>query len=315
MNRAGVAAVHEQVGRRTVKRYSRRQLRSWLTGYLFVMPVILGLLVFTAYPMLTSLYYSFTKYDVLSPPRWIGLRNYERLIEDPTFWTSVSVTLQYTLIAVPLGLILSGLLSVLLNRALRGISLYRALFYIPVIVPTVATAVLFADLYNVRYGIVNAILRAVGLPEYTWITRPETALPAVIVMGLWTIGGSSIIWLAGLRSIPPYLYDAASVDGAGPLRRLWHITLPMLTPVIFLNLVLGIIASLQVFTQVYVLTNGGPANATLFLMLNIFREGFDHFRMGYASAMSWVLFLATLLITLVVFKTSNRWVYYEGDRM
>lgn len=292
----------------------RRRLRRWLPGYLFVSPVVLGLLLFTLYPMLTSLYYSFTRYDVLSPPRWVGADNYARLVGDPTFWTSVGVTVRYALIAVPLGLVLSGLLSLLLNRALRGISLYRALFYIPVVVPTVATAVLFSDLFNVRYGLANAVLRGLGLPDYTWITRPETALNSVIVMSLWTIGGSTIIWLAGLRSIPSYLYDAAAVDGAGPIRRLWHITIPMLTPVIFFNLVLGIIDSLQMFVQVYVLTNGGPANSTLFIMLNIFREGFSHFRMGYASAMSWVLFVAILGLTLLVFRTSGRWVYYESDR-
>ncbi|MBA2718563.1 MAG: sugar ABC transporter permease [Chloroflexi bacterium] len=293
---------------------ARRRLREWLPGLLFVSPVVIGLLLFTIVPMLTSLYYSFTRYDVLSPPRWVGVDNYARLVTDPTFWTSVGVTVRYALIAVPLGLVLSGLLSLLLNQALRGISIYRALFYIPVVVPAVATAVLFSNLFNVRYGLANALLRGVGLPEYTWLTRPETALNSVIVMSLWTIGGSTIIWLAGLRSIPPYLYDAAAVDGAGRLRRIWHITIPMLTPVIFFNLVLGIIESLQMFVQVYVLTNGAPVNSTLFIMLNIFREGFTHFRMGYASAMSWVLFLAILLLTLVVFKTSGRWVYYEGDR-
>ncbi len=291
---------------------SRRKVQGWLTGYLFVLPVILGLVFFTMGPMLLSLYYSFTSYDILSPPKWTGLENFRRLFADDTFWISLRVTFRYALISVPLSLILSGLLSILLLRPLRGISIYRAIFYIPVVVPPVATAILFADLYSVRYGIANYLLRSLGLPEYTWVSRPETALNALIVMSLWGIGASTIIWLAGLQSIPGSLYDAAKVDGASPLRRFWHVTVPMLTPVIFFNLVIGVITSLQTFIQVFVLTAGGPANSTLFIVLKIYQEGFQNFQMGYASAIAWVFFVIILLLTVLIFRTSG-WVYYEGE--
>lgn len=290
----------------------RRKLQGWMTGYLFVMPVILGLVFFTVGPMLLSLYYSFTSYDILTPPKWTGLENFRRLLADDTFWLSLRVTFRYALVSVPLSLVLSGLLSTLLHRPLRGISIYRAIFYIPVVVPPVATAILFADLYSVRYGFANYLLRLLGLPEYTWVSRPETALNALIVMSLWGIGASTIIWLAGLQSIPSQLYDAAKVDGAGPLRRAWHIMVPMLTPVIFFNLVIGVITSLQTFIQVFVLTAGGPANSTLFIVLKIYREGFQNFQMGYASAIAWVFFVLILLLTVLIFRTSG-WVYYEGE--
>ena len=291
---------------------SRRKVQGWLTGYLFVLPVILGLIFFTMGPMLLSLYYSFTSYDILTPPKWTGLENFRRLFTDDTFWISLRVTFRYALISVPLGLILSGLLSILLLRPLRGISIYRAIFYIPVVVPPVATAILFADLYSVRYGVANYLLRSLGLPEYTWVSRPETALNALIVMSLWGIGASTIIWLAGLQSIPTSLYDAAKVDGASPLRRFWHVTVPMLTPVIFFNLVIWVITSLQTFIQVFVLTAGGPANSTLFIVLKIYQEGFQNFQMGYASAIAWVFFVIILLLTVLIFRTSG-WVYYEGE--
>ncbi len=290
---------------------SRRQLRGWMTGYLFVSPVILGLLIFTLGPMIMSLYYSFTKYNLLSSPHWIGLGNYRRVLDDREFLTSLRVTFRYALVSVPLGLILSGLLALLLHRPLRGMSLFRALFYIPVIVPPVAAAILFADLYNVRYGIANRILRGIGLHGYSWITRPETALNALVVMSFWSIGGGTIVWLAGLQGIPRSLYEAAEIDGAGGLRRFWNITIPMMTPIIFFNLVLGVIGSLQVFTQALVMTNGGPANSTLFVALKIYREGFQHFNMGYAATIAWVLFLIISALTALIFKTSG-WVYYEG---
>lgn len=290
---------------------SRKQVREWTTGYLFIMPVILGLLVFTLYPMAMSLYYSFTKFDILSPPHWIGLSNYQRLFADPLFWTSLSVTFRYALISVPLNLILSGLLSILLNQPVKGITIYRTIFYIPVVVPIIVTAMLFKDLYDADFGIINGILNAIGLPGYTWVSRPETALNSLIVMNFWQIGAGTIVWLAGLRSIPQYLYEAARVDGAGVLYRLWHITIPMLTPVIFFNLVLGVIGGLQAFLQSYVLTSGGPDNSTLFIVLNIFNQAFVNFRTGYAAANAWVLFLIIAILTAIIFRTSG-WVYYEG---
>ena len=229
-----------QAGRARARpaRPNRRQVNQWLWGYLFVSPVVLGLLIFTLWPMLMSLYYSFTKYDLLSPPRWIGLDNYVWLFADrpdAKFLASLWVTVKYSLISVPLNLLVSLLLALVLNQELRGVSFYRAVFYVPVMVPIVAAGILFADLYNVKYGIINNTLRAVGLPPSTWATRSETALQALIIMNLWGVGAGTVIWLAGLKSVPRELYEAASIDGANLLQRLRSITIPMITPVIFLT--------------------------------------------------------------------------------
>lgn len=296
-------------------RVSRRKINQWLWGYLFVSPVVLGLLIFTLWPMLLSLYYSFTRYDLLSPPRWVGLANYQWLVADrpdAKFLTSLWVTARYALISVPLNMLISLVLALVLNQNLRGISFYRAVFYIPAMVPVVAAGILFSDLYNVKYGILNSLLNAVGLPSSTWASSAETALGALVVMNLWTVGAGTVIWLAGLKGVPQELYEAAHIDGANLVQRVWSITLPLISPVIFYNLIMGIIGALQSFANAFVLTSGGPENSTLFAVLYIYNLAFKDFQMGRAAAVAWVLFALIALLTGIVFKTSN-WVYYEGE--
>lgn len=294
---------------------TRSQRQEFVKGVLFASPWIIGFLVFTAYAVAASLYYSFCRYDILSPPQWIGLRNYSRLLtDDEVFRTSLWNTIYMVVFGLPLGLAGSLAISLLLNAKVRGIAIYRTIFYIPSLVPAVALATLWLWLLNTDIGLVNVLLRKVGITGPGWLTDPNWAKPALILMGLWGVGGSAIIYLAGLQGIPDHLYEAAELDGAGAITKLRHVTLPMLSPVIFFNLVMGLIGSFQYFTQVYIMTNGGPQDSTLFYALYLFNRAFVDLKMGYASAMAWILFLITLACTLVVFKTSARWVYYEGER-
>jgi multiple sugar transport system permease protein len=284
-------------------------------GFVFISPWLAGYLIFTLGPMLTSLGLSFCRYDLASI-RFVGLANYQRLFaRDELFWKALWNTATYTLFAVPLGLTGSLLLAVLLNRKVKGLAIYRTLYYIPSLVPAVATALLWNWVFNANFGILNSGLRAIGVarpPE--WLQDPRWALSAFVIMSLWGIGGGRmIIFLAGLQGIPDSYYEAAEIDGAGRWAKFRHVTVPMLTPVIFFNLVLGIIGSFQVFTAAYIMTGGGPADATLFYVLYLFRQAFEQFRMGYASAMAWVLFLILLTFTGIQFWQARRWVYYEGD--
>jgi multiple sugar transport system permease protein len=284
-------------------------------GFLFITPWLAGYLVFTVGPMLASLGLSFCSYD-LARLKFVGTANYERLFtRDPLFWKSLWNTATYTLFAVPLGLTGSLILAVFLNQRVKGLAVYRTLYYIPSLVPAVATALLWNWVFNANFGILNNALRSAGLrhpPE--WLQDPAWALPAFILMSLWGIGGGRmIIFLAGLQGIPDSYYEAAEIDGAGAWSKFVHITLPMLTPVIFFNMVLGVIGSFQVFTAAYIMTGGGPANATLFYVLYVFRQAFEEFRMGYASAMAWVLFLILLVFTAIQFWQSRKWVYYESE--
>lgn len=294
---------------------TRSQRQELAKGVLFASPWIIGFLVFTAYAVAASLYYSFCRYDILSPPQWIGLRNYTRLVtDDEVFATSLWNTLYMVVFGLPLGLAGSLAISLLLNARVRGIAVYRTVFYIPSLVPAVALATLWLWLLNTDIGLVNVLLRKVGIAGPGWLTDPAWAKPALILMGLWGVGGSAIIYLAGLQGIPEHLYEAAELDGAGAVTKFRHVTLPMLSPVIFFNLVMGLIGSFQYFTQVYIMTNGGPQDSTLFYALYLFNRAFVDLKMGYASAMAWILFVITLACTLVVFKTSARWVYYEGEK-
>jgi len=299
-----------QSDRPRMSRSAKRDLRN---GLLFASPWIIGFSVFTAYAIAASLYYSFCRYDILTPPHWIGLKNYSRLIvDDEVFRRSLWNTLYMVIFGLPIGLVASLALSLLLNAKVKGIAIYRTIFYIPSLVPAVAVATLWMWLLNTDIGLVNVILSKIGIMGPGWLTDPKWAKPALILMGLWGVGGSSIIYLAGLQGIPEHLYEAAELDGAGPMQKLRHVTLPMLSPVIFFNLIMGLIGSFQYFTQIYIMTNGGLQDSTLFYALNLFNRAFVDLRMGYASAMAWILFAITLLCTLLVFKTSAKWVYYEG---
>jgi multiple sugar transport system permease protein len=295
------------------KKLTRTQKEAF-DAYVFMSPVILGLLFFTLGPILFSLYISFTEYDILDSPTWIGLENFTNLFADPFFWMSMKVTFTYAIVSVPLGLVVSLMLAMLLNQNIKGIFIIRTIYYLPVVISGVAVSLLWKWIFNPEFGLMNFLLGLIGIEGPSWLYSEEWALPAVIIMSLWSIGGSMLIYLAGLQSIPTELYDAAKIDGANSRKTFRHITIPMLSPVIFFNLIMGIIGSLQVFTEGYVMTSGGPNNATLFSVLYLYRNAFNYLNMGYASAMAWVLFLIILGLTLIVFKSSPLWVFYEEQR-
>lgn len=297
-------------------------LRGWLghdrtqevlAGYVFVGPAILGFLIFALGPVAASLYLGFTDYD-LSQMHFIGLKNYATLLfQDPLFWQSLKVTFVYTIFSVPLGLAAGFSVAVLLNQKVHLLSVYRTIYYLPALVGGVAASMVWLWLFSRDFGLVNFFLRLVGIQGPSWLGDPTWVMPAFIIMSLWGVGGPMLIYLAGLQGIPSELYDAAKVDGAGAFGRLRHVTIPMMTPVIFFNLVMGIIGTFQVFTQAYVMTSGGPNNATLFYVLYLYQNGWQYFKMGYASALAWVLFLIIMVFTALVFRSSPAWVYYEGE--
>ncbi|NPV79438.1 MAG: sugar ABC transporter permease [Firmicutes bacterium] len=290
----------------------RTALINFRNGLLFVSPWIIGFVLFTLYPILSSLYYSFTEYNIMRAPVWVGLANFAELFtHDELFWTSLYNTVYYTVFSVPLGLIASVAIALLLNMKVGGMAFYRTVYYLPSIVPAVAVAVLWRWLLNPQYGLINGLLMKLHLPPIGWIADPKWAKPALILMGLWTIGGSIVIYLAGLQDIPNHLYEAAEIDGATSWHKTIHITLPLLSPTIFFNLVMGLIWSFQYFTEAFVMTRGGPANSTLFYSLYLYNNAFVYFKMGYASAMAWLLFLLVLLVTALTFRSSVKWVHYQ----
>ena len=303
-------------------RSARRGPRT-LAGYAFIAPWLAGFLLFTLGPMAVTLGASFTSWSMLSPPTWVGLENYERIVsEDPLFVESVWNTLVYVALSLPLTTLLALGLALLLNRNLPGIKLFRTLFFLPSITNLVAVSVLWLWIFNPEFGLLNAGLRAVGLEGPLWLQSEAWAKPALVLMALWGVGGSMIIFLAALQGVPQELYEAAALDGAGTGRRFFHITLPMISPALFFSVVMSLIGGFQVFTQAFVMTGtaqpgseGGPNNATLFMVLYLYKKAFQDFRMGYASALAWILFLVILMVTLLQKRASQRWVYYEaGDR-
>jgi multiple sugar transport system permease protein len=290
----------------------RREARA---GLLFVLPWLLSLLIFTTYPVLATFYLSLTDYNVVQPPTWVGLHNYRTMLTaDPAFWTSVVNTAYYTLLAVPLGLVGSLGLALLLNLRVRGLGIYRTLIYLPALAPPVASTIIFMGLFDPDGGPINAVLQQVGLPALGWLNDPTWSKPALVILSLWGLGAGALIFLAGLQDIPQALLDAAAIDGAGAWQRFRSVTLPLLTPVILFNLVIGIISSFQVFTPALIIggTTGKPLESTLMLMVHIYRNAFRYFAMGYASALAVVLFLAVLMVTLAIFGSARAWVYYAG---
>ncbi|RXK56360.1 sugar ABC transporter permease [Oleiharenicola lentus] len=295
---------------------SRRQLRAGL-GYTALWVVGLG--VFTAYPVLASVYYSFCDYSVLTSPVWIGTENYQRLWHDDLFWRALRNTLYFAVFSVPLGAIVSLSLALLLNQDVRGRPFFRALFYLPSIVPAVASSMLWLWIFNGQYGLLNfvltPILGVVGLQPPIWLADPNWAKPALVMMSLWGVGNSMIIYLAGLQDVPKELYESAEIDGAGPWRKFWHITLPCISPVIYFNVLMGTIGALQVFTQAFIMSggtdDGSPARSTLFYALYLFGQAFYQLRMGYASAMAWILFVIIVSLTWLATKLSARHVHYN----
>jgi multiple sugar transport system permease protein len=295
------------------RRMPRHRVREAIDGYLFIAPWLIGFVFLVSGPMVASLLMSFTEWDLLSPPRWIGVANFQQLFSDPLVGKSLYNTAFFTFFSVPLNLAAALGAALLLNLRVRGRSVFRTAFYLPAIMPAVANAILWFWILNPEVGLANLLLRQVGLPELRWLEDPTTAKPAFILMTMWSIGNSMVIFLAGLQGVPQSLYDAALVDGAGAWQRFRAVTLPMLSPVILFNLVLGIIGSFQIFTSAYLLTqDGGPEQSTLFSVLYLYRLGFEQFRMGYASAYAWLLFLVILVFSLLQLWMSRRWVYYEG---
>jgi multiple sugar transport system permease protein len=291
----------------------RREARA---GLLFVLPWLLSLLIFTTYPVLAAFYLSLTDYNVVQPPTWVGLQNYHTMLTaDPAFWISVKNTAFYTLLAVPLGLAGSLALALLLNLRVRGLAVYRTLVYLPALTPPVVSTIIFIGMFDPEGGLINAILQQVGLPALGWLHDPTWAKPALIMMSLWGLGAGALIFLAGLQEIPQALLEAAAIDGAGPWLRFRHITLPLLTPVILFNLVVGVIGAFHVFTPALVSggTTGKPLESTLMLMVHIYRNAFRYFAMGYASALAVVLFLAVLMVTWAIFRSAQVWLYEVGD--
>jgi multiple sugar transport system permease protein len=292
---------------------SKLALRQNLLGYAFIAPWLIGFLVFTAAPFVSSIYLSFTRYDVVTPPHWVGLANYQALAHnDPLFWKALGITIKYAFVAVPLGIVAGVGLALLLNAEIGGISVYRTIFYLPSIVPAVAGSVVFVWLLNPQVGLVNSFLKLFGVTGPNWLNDSKTAFWSLVLMGLWGVGGSMVIYLAGLKDIPIHLYEAAVLDGASGSQRMRKITLPMLTPVIFFNLVMGVIGSFQYFTQAYVMTQGGPEESTTFYALYLFQRAWKYLDMGYASAMAWVLFVIVVVLTALIFRTQKRWVHYGG---
>ncbi len=298
----------------SVRRPSKMALREALECYFFISPALLGFAVFVVGPILVSAYYSLCDYELTSSPQFRGVANYLGALKDPLFWQALKVSSVFSLSAVPLGMIGSLLLALLLNQRLRGVTAFRTLVYVPSVLSGVAIALLWSWIFNPNFGIINVLLGRVGIKGPQWLFSEEWALPALVVMSLWGVGGGVLINLAGLQGIPTELYEAAEMDGASSRRKLLVVTIPLLSPVIFFNLVMGIIGSLQNFTQSYIMTRGGPNHATLFYVLYLYQNAFNWFKMGYASALAWMLLGIILVLTLLVFRSAPFWVYYEGER-
>ncbi|MEQ7011418.1 sugar ABC transporter permease [Actinopolymorpha sp. B17G11] len=283
--------------------------RRW--GIVLAMPAILGFVIFTIGPMVASFFFSLTDWTIGGSPSFIGVDNYQTLAGDELFWKSLSVTTYYTLGTVPLILVLGFILALLLNQQVRGLSVWRTIYYLPTLVPAVASAVLWIWIFNPDFGLLNSLLRQAGLPTSQWIYSETAVVPSMVIMSSWGFGNAMVIFLAGLQGVPRHLYEAVSIDGGGVWQRFRHVTLPMMTPTIFYNLVTGVIGTFQVFNQAYVMTQGGPNNASLFYIYYLYRTAFTESAMGYASALAWVLFMIIMVITFLLFQNARRWVYYE----
>jgi ABC-type sugar transport system permease subunit len=302
--------------RRTKVPRGRMAKREERAAFLFTSPWLIGLVLFVVGPILASVALSLTNWNLISSPRLVGLRNYRDMIGDRNFWQSVRVTLVYTVLAVPLYQVAGLALALLLNQRVRGMYLFRTILFLPSVLSGVAVAALWVSLLNPDLGVVNQVLRAVGVDDPPrWLASPSWAVPAIVLMGLWGVGGGAIIYLAGLQNIPPALYNAARIDGAGRWQTFRNITLPLLTPTLLFTLLIGLIEAFQVFDTAFVLggSRGGTRGSLLFYVLNIWNEGFRNGRFGYASALAWVLVLAAAVVIVLIFVTSSRWVYYESE--
>jgi multiple sugar transport system permease protein len=287
--------------------------REDLTGYLFIAPWLFGFVVFTAGPFLASLLFSFTTWNVIGPMEWVGTQNYEKMLfRDATFWKGLFNTAYYVVFHVPGIVVIALALATLLNQKLRAIAVYRTVFYLPAVTSGVATAIVWGFIFNGQNGLLNEALGLFGIQGPNWLFSLQWAMPALIIMSLWNVGQPMIIYLAALQGVPQHLYEAVSMDGGGKWAQFRHVTVPMITPAIFFNVIMQIIGSFQVFTSAYVVTKGGPADATMVYVLYLYKHAFQNLNMGYASGLAWVLFVIILAFTLFQVLMSNRWVYYEG---
>ena len=295
-------------------------LREHIEGYLFISPWILGMVLFALGPILASFGLAFTRWNLFTEPEYVGWANFQKLAHDPLFYKSVFNTIYYTVFAVPLGLVLALGLAMLVNHRLRGVNFFRTAFFLPNVVAGIAMLLLWKWLFDPNFGLINlfldwtglmAALEWIGIGRPQWISSRAGAMPGMIFMSIWGLGGSMMIFLAGLQNIPRELIEAAELDGAGPWKRFRYVTVPLLTPTIFFLMMVGVIASLQIFNQAYVMTQGGPAHATLFYVLYLFQTAFERFQMGYACAMALVLFIITLIVSLIQLAMGKKWVHYQ----
>ena len=290
-------------------------VRRNLEGYLFIGPWLIGFLAFILGPFVFSFVLSLSEWSILEPPKFIGLGNFEKLLGEELFWKSLRVTTIFTVVSVVLRVSTALLLASLLNQGIRGHRFFQAGFYMPVMFSGVILGVLWAWMFPTDYGLLNDLLRRIGITGPPWLSTPPLALSSIIIMSMWRVGGMMVIFLAGLKDIPSELYEAAEIDGASGLGKFFAITIPMLTPIVLFNLVMSMIQSFQVFGEVQVLTDGGPYNSTLVYLLYLYRQAFTYLHMGYGSALAWVLFVLIVTVTLILLKTSGRWVYYSGVRV
>ena len=291
----------------------RNETREALKGYAFISPWLIGFLAFTLIPVGLSLYYSFCDYSLLQPPVFRGLENYRNLATDAVFWQSIRNTFYYASLSLPLCLVMALCAALLLNVKVRGQAVYRTIVFLPSIVPAVASAMLWLWLFNPKLGLINFVRESVGVAHPPgWLGSEQWALPALVLISLWGVGNTVVIYLAGLQDIPQELYEAADLDGASALGKLWNVTVPMLSPVIFFNLVMAIIGTMQVFVLPFIMTQGGPARATYFFTYYLYDNAFVYLKMGYASALAWVQLLIILALTALAFWSSTRWVHHQG---
>lgn len=305
---------------RGLRFFHRLSFEETFFGWLFIVPAVLGLLLFRLGPVFASLYLSFTKYEIITAPKWTGFANYTKLLNDALWLRSIEVTLWYVSLFVPLSLTFAYGIALLMSRDVRGITSYRTLWYLPSVVPVVASATIWRWGLNPEFGPINYPLKVLGLPAPRWLTDPDWIVPSIVFIGLWGLGNSVLIFLASITSVPRTFYEAAEVDGANGWARFRHVTLPLTSSIIFYQLIVTVINSFQVFGVAYVLfvsnpsaSSAGPDNAALFYVLYMFRNAFGYFRNGYASAMAWILFLVVMLLTIILFYSQRRWVYYETE--
>jgi multiple sugar transport system permease protein len=300
---------------RQLQAMSTASRREALTGYAFISPWLIGFLLFIAGPALASLVISFTRWNIVSDPRWVGLKNYNHIFTaDKAFIQSLKVTFRYSVLYLPLTTIAGLATAMALNAKVKGVGIFRAMFYLPYVAPQIAATLVWMWMLNPRYGLINTVLSWLGIEGPNWFHDPGTALYGIIMISIWGVGGSAVIYLAGLQNIPPQLYDAAEVDGANSWQTFWNVTIPMLTPTIFFQLVVELIGVFQTFTAAFVATEGGPLKSTYFYMLHIYDKAWVSLRMGYASALAWILTLIILAFTLLIFKSSPFWVHYEAEQ-